>query len=92
MSTAETPLSFGRPGDYLALAADANGTAYVAWTDGRDGSLAIEFARSTPFSAAAQPSPVPWATVVAVVGGVAVVAAAVIAIAVRGRRRPPTAP
>jgi hypothetical protein len=45
VTTAETAGSFARPGDYLALAADANGTAYVAWTDGRDGSLDIYFAR-----------------------------------------------
>ena len=92
VTTAETPLSFVRPGDYLALAGDANGTAYVAWTDGRSGSLAIEFARSTPFSIPNAPQPFPWAVVVAVAGGLAVLAAAVILIELRRRRGSPPAP
>lgn len=46
VTTAETSSSFVRPGDYLFLAADRNGTAYVVWTDGRDGNLDIYFARN----------------------------------------------
>ncbi len=91
VSTAETPLSFTRPGDYLGLAADANGTAYVAWTDGRSGSLAIEFARSTGFPATA-PEPFPSAVLVAGLLTVAVVAAVSVPVVLRRRRRSPPAP
>ncbi len=86
VTTAETPLSFVRPGDYLGLATDANGTAYVAWTDGRGGSLEIYFARSTPASLPADGS-LPWAVVaVGVLAGALV--AAVLAYVVVRRRRP----
>jgi len=86
VTTAETPLSFVRPGDYLGLATDADGTAYVAWTDGRGGSLDIYFARSTAAPVRAEGS-LPW-TLVAV-GSIAgaVVAGAIAYVLVR-RRRP----
>ncbi len=44
VSTGETSSGFRRPGDYLGLAADDNGTAYVVWTDGRGEDLDIYFA------------------------------------------------
>ena len=93
VSTAGTSLGFARPGDYLALAADANGTAYVAWTDGRSGSLAIEFARSTPKAVPAPngtpppTAPFPWAAVAAVAGGMAVVAGGAAVVLLRRRKR-----
>ncbi len=87
VTTAQTPLSFVRPGDYLALAADGNGTAYVAWTDGRTGSLAIEFARSTPFPAVVEPAPFSWVVVAAAAGGVAIVAGVAVSVWFRQRRR-----
>lgn len=37
VTTVGTPLAFNRPGDYLALESDGEGTIYVAWTDGRNG-------------------------------------------------------
>ena len=48
VTTSETSNTFERPGDYLGLAADRNGTAYVVWTDGRGGDLDIYFAISHP--------------------------------------------
>lgn len=88
VTTAEFPRSFVRPGDYLALAADGNGTAYTAWTDGRSGSLTIMFARSTPFPFSGESPPVSWLPVLSVTAGVAVVAGvAVWAFRHRGKRR-----
>ena len=63
VTTSSTPVSFASPGDKLALAADANGTAYVAWTDGRSGSLHIYFAVSRPSIPSMEPSPSPWALI-----------------------------
>jgi len=40
-----TPLSFTRPGDYLAIESDRNGHVYVAWTDGRSADLDIYLAK-----------------------------------------------
>ncbi|MFQ5918602.1 MAG: exo-alpha-sialidase [Thermoplasmata archaeon] len=45
VTTEETPSTFQRPGDYLGLAVDGNGTAYIAWTDGRGLDLDIYFAK-----------------------------------------------
>ncbi len=91
VSTAETPLSFTRPGDYLGLAVDANGTAYVAWTDGRSGSLAIYFARSASLPTESATA-FPWAALVAGLLAVAVVAAIFVSVMLRRRRRSPPAP
>lgn len=44
VTTEGTPSAYVRPGDYLGLAADRNGSAYVAWTDGRGEDLDIYFA------------------------------------------------
>lgn len=46
VTTAETPSTFQRPGDYLGLAADSEGNAFIVWTDGRGGDLDIYFATS----------------------------------------------
>ena len=48
VTTVETSSRFVRPGDYLGLAVDGNGTAYVVWTDGRGEDLDIYFARTSP--------------------------------------------
>ena len=48
VTTVETSSQFVRPGDYLGLVVDGNGTAYVVWTDGRGEDLDIYFARSRP--------------------------------------------
>ncbi|MEE9592108.1 MAG: Ig-like domain-containing protein, partial [Thermoplasmata archaeon] len=48
VTTAETSSTFQRPGDYLGLTADRNGTPYIVWTDGRSGNLDIYFASPTP--------------------------------------------
>ena len=47
VTDAETPSTFQRPGDYLGLAIDKSGSAYVVWTDGRTGDLEIFLARRT---------------------------------------------
>lgn len=44
VTTVETPHNYARPGDYLGLAADRVGNAYVVWTDGRGEDLDIYFA------------------------------------------------
>ncbi|MEE9601019.1 MAG: exo-alpha-sialidase [Thermoplasmata archaeon] len=46
VTEAETPSSYVRPGDYLGLAVDRNGTVYVVWTDGRGEDLDIYFAQA----------------------------------------------
>lgn len=90
VTTAETPLTFNRPGDYLALATDANGSAYVAWTDGRTGSMNIYFATSAvppePPLPRVPPS-FPWIELLIVVIVLAATAA-VLAYFVIRRRRP----
>ncbi|MEE9163981.1 MAG: exo-alpha-sialidase, partial [Thermoplasmata archaeon] len=45
VTTEETPSTFQRPGDYLGLAVDGNGTAYIVWTDGRGLDFDIYFAK-----------------------------------------------
>ncbi len=45
VTTVSTPLSFNRPGDYLALESDTNGNIYAAWTDGRGTDLDIYVSR-----------------------------------------------
>ncbi len=47
VTTAETPSKYIRPGDYLGLATDPNGSVYTAWTDGRGTDLDIYFALAT---------------------------------------------
>ena len=49
VTTEEMPLSCMRLGDYLGLAADRNGLAYMAWTDCRGEDQDVYFARSTDF-------------------------------------------
>jgi hypothetical protein len=49
VTTQETPNTTVRPGDYLGLAADDDGTVYVVWTDGRGEDLDIYFARNPGF-------------------------------------------
>lgn len=46
-STRATPGPVTRLGDYIGVAVGADGTAYLAWTDGRGPDLDIYFARST---------------------------------------------
>jgi hypothetical protein len=50
VTTAETPIKYIRPGDYLGLAAGPNGSVYAAWTDGRGSDLDIYFARALRMS------------------------------------------
>ena len=45
VTTAETPVSYTRPGDYLAIESSPDGTVCVVWTDGRGPDLDINFAR-----------------------------------------------
>jgi hypothetical protein len=46
ITTAETPSTALSLGEYVGLAADRDGAAYMVWTDGRDGGSAIYFART----------------------------------------------
>lgn len=46
ITNAETPSNVFSLGEYIGLAADRNGVAYLLWTDGRDGGSAIYFART----------------------------------------------
>ncbi|HLE45442.1 MAG TPA: sialidase family protein [Thermoplasmata archaeon] len=45
VTTASTPLSYTRPGDYLAIESDPWGNLCVVWTDGRGADLDIYFAK-----------------------------------------------
>ena len=45
VTTAETPVTYTRPGDYLAIESDPNGTICIVWTDGRGADLDIYFAK-----------------------------------------------
>ena len=45
VTDAPTPLSYTRPGDYLAIESDRLGNVYVVWTDGRGADLDIYFAK-----------------------------------------------
>ncbi len=94
VTTAETPSSFHRPGDYLGFAVDANGTVYLAWTDGREGNLDIYFARD-PGASVATTTPPAQSSLDAVGIAILVVGTAVPAVALalllrRGRRPPET--
>jgi hypothetical protein len=46
VSSADTPSSYSRPGDYFAVEAGPSNDIYVVWTDGRDTNLEIYFARN----------------------------------------------
>ena len=45
VTTASTPLTYTRPGDYLAIESDPWGNICVVWTDGRGTDLDIYFAK-----------------------------------------------
>ncbi len=45
VTTAETPVTYTRPGDYLAIRSAPDGTVCVVWTDGRGADLDIYFAK-----------------------------------------------
>lgn len=51
VTTASTPLSMDRPGDYFALEAGSDNTIYVVWTDGRGKDFDIYYARNPGFPA-----------------------------------------
>lgn len=52
VTSAETPISYDRPGDYFALEAGSDNTIYVVWTDGRGKDFDIYYARNPGFPAA----------------------------------------
>src|SRR6266581_734975 len=52
VTTAETPGSYTRPGDYFAIEAGPNDYIYVIWTDGRGDDFDIYYARSPGFPVA----------------------------------------
>src|SRR3989454_1707049 len=45
VTTVETPVTYTRPGDSLAIESAPNGTICIVWTDGRGADLDIYFAR-----------------------------------------------
>ncbi len=45
VTTAETPVTYTRPGDYLAIRSAPDGTICIVWTDGRGPDLDIYFAK-----------------------------------------------
>jgi len=53
VTSAETPGSYDRPGDYFAIEAGPNNYIYVVWTDGRGDDFDIYYARSPGFPVAA---------------------------------------
>ena len=53
VSSADTPGSYNRPGDYFAIEAGPNDYIYVVWTDGRGNDFDIYYARSPGFPVAA---------------------------------------
>ncbi|TLZ74022.1 MAG: exo-alpha-sialidase [Methanobacteriota archaeon] len=52
VTSAETPGSYDRPGDYFAIEAGPNNYIYVVWTDGRGDDFDIYYARSPGFPVA----------------------------------------
>ena len=52
VSSADTPGSYNRPGDYFAIEAGPNDYIYVIWTDGRGDDFDIYYARSPGFPVA----------------------------------------
>jgi uncharacterized repeat protein (TIGR02543 family) len=52
VTSAETPGSYDRPGDYFAIEAGPNNYIYVVWTDGRGTDFDIYYARSPGFPVA----------------------------------------
>ncbi len=59
VSTAPTPSTYDRPGDYFAIESGPDGTIYVVWTDGRGVDFDIYFAkleRTFPFVVDTLPS------------------------------------
>ena len=52
VSSADTPGSYTRPGDYFAIEAGPNDYIYVIWTDGRGDDFDIYYARSPGFPVA----------------------------------------
>ena len=45
VTDAPTPLSYDRPGDYIAIESDRLGNVYIVWTDGRGADLDIYFTK-----------------------------------------------
>jgi len=50
ISSANTPGTYNRPGDYFALEAGPNDQPYLVWTDGRGADFDIFFARGPAFT------------------------------------------
>lgn len=52
VTTASTPFTYDRPGDYFALRAGPDNTIYIVWTDGRGTDFDIYYARNPGFPSA----------------------------------------
>ncbi len=52
VSSADTPATYTRPGDYFAIEAGPNDYVYVVWTDGRGADFDIYYARNPGFPVA----------------------------------------
>jgi flagellar hook protein FlgE len=81
VADAVTSNSFTRPGEYLSVQLDENGTPHVVWSDGRNNELDIYYAHGV----ASLPNPIDYVSIAMPIAGALIVVLAVILVCRRRR-------